>query len=134
MYPARVDLSTPRASQMKIFIVEDSAVLRDRLIMQITRNKNAQIIGTADEAVGAIDQIREVNPDLVVLDIRLRQGNGYQVLKAIKTVGKPPIVLVLTNFPYPQYRQIFLSSGADYFFDKSTEFDRALDVLKQLTA
>lgn len=117
---------------MKIFIVEDSAVLRDRLMLQIARKKNANVVGTADDASGAIEQIQRLNPDLVILDIRLRQGNGYQVLKAIKTRGKPPIIVVLTNFPYPQYREIFLANGAEYFFDKSTEFDNAMDCLTKL--
>ena len=117
---------------MKIFLVEDSAVLRDRLMSQLARQENAQVIGSADDATGAIEQIQRLNPDLVILDIRLRQGNGYQVLKAIKTHGKPPTIVVLTNFPYPQYRQVFLANGAEFFFDKSTEFDSAMDCLSKL--
>lgn len=117
---------------MKIFIVEDSAVLRDRLMLQLARKKNAEVIGSADDASSAIEQIQRLCPDLVILDIRLRQGNGYQVLKAIKSRGKPPTILVLTNFPYPQYREIFLANGAEYFFDKSTEFDSAMDCLTKL--
>lgn len=117
---------------MRIFLVEDSAVLRDRLMLQLAHKRNAEVIGSADDATGAIEQIQRLNPDLVILDIRLRQGNGYQVLKSIKTRGKPPTILVLTNFPYPQYREVFLANGAEYFFDKSTEFDSAMDCLTRL--
>ena len=117
---------------MKIFLVEDSAVLRDRLMMQLAHKKNAELVGSADDAPGAIEQIQRLCPDLVILDIRLRQGNGYQVLKAIKTPHQAPTILVLTNFPYPQYRDIFLANGAEYFFDKSTEFDNAMDCLTKL--
>ncbi len=117
---------------MRVFVVEDASLLRDRLIRQIDAVDGLDIVGHADNATDAISQIRASKPDAILLDIRLKQSNGYQVLEAVKTPGQPPVVIVLTNFAYPQYRKKFMDSGADYFFDKSHEFDQAINTLKKL--
>lgn len=116
---------------MRVFVVEDSQSLRERLIKMITAISGVQVVGYAPEAKGAIEQINSIKPDVVLLDIRLTESSGYQVLKSIDKNEKP-IVIVLTNYAFPQYRQKFLEAGADYFFDKSTEFDRVMSVLKDL--
>ena len=117
---------------MRIFLVEDASLLRDRLVRQIDAIDGLDIVGHADNAPEAIEQIRQVKPDAILLDIRLKQSNGFQVLEAVKTPGQPPVVVVLTNFAYPQYRKKFIDAGADYFFDKSHEFDQAINTLKKL--
>jgi len=62
----------------------------------------------------------------------LRGGSGIDVLQDIKQGHAAPIVMILTNFPYPQYRKKCADAGADFFFDKSTEFDKVPEVLKKL--
>ena len=59
-------------------------------------------------------------------------GSGIDVLREIKQNNQTPLVIVLTNYPYPQYRRKCMDAGADFFFDKSTEFDKVTEVLKQL--
>lgn len=117
---------------MKVFLVEDSVLLRERLIQSISGIEGITIIGHADTAESAIQLIEQMRPDAIILDIRLRQGTGLQVLQATKIAGRPPHIIVLTNFPYPQYRKKYLESGADFFFDKSNEFDRIPVVLQEL--
>ena len=56
--------------------------------------------------------------------------NGIDVLKSIKKTDPETIILILTNFPYPQYRDTCMKAGADYFFDKSNEFEKVVDVLQ----
>ena len=69
----------------------------------------------------------------MVLDIQMPRGTGLDVLKNIKHDGGRPIVVVFTNFPYPQYRKRALEFGADYFFDKTTEFEKLRELFGQLT-
>lgn len=116
---------------MNVFVVEDSSLLRERLIRTLTGIEGVEVSGYSDTAEEAIQQIQQVNPDAIILDIRLRQGTGFQVLQAVKVRGKPPLVIVLTNFAYPQYRNKYLDAGADFFFDKSNEFDQVVVVLNQ---
>lgn len=119
---------------MKIFLVEDSGLLRERLLFTLAGIKGLEVCGFSDSAEQAIQLIRQTESDIIILDIRLRQGNGFQVLKAVKKPGQPPTVIVLTNFAYPQYRKKFLEAGADYFFDKSSEFAQVPFVLRELLA
>jgi DNA-binding NarL/FixJ family response regulator len=98
----------------------------------VGRRADVQVVGHAATAQDAVSQIRILNPDVVLLDIRLDQGTGMDVLKQIKLSGQPPAVIVLTNYAYPQYRDRFLANGADYFFDKSEELDLMLQALDSL--
>ena len=117
---------------MKVFIADDSAVLRERLAIMLSDLPGVQIVGQAGEGLQAAKLIRKLKPDVVMLDIRMPGGNGIDVLKNIKKDEPAPTVIMLTAYPYPQYRKKCLEAGADYFFDKSTEFNKVTKVLKQL--
>jgi DNA-binding NarL/FixJ family response regulator len=119
---------------MNLFVVENSNYLRERLTKLVERRKGVRVVGHAATQRDAVEQIRRIHPDVVLLDMRLDQGTGLDVLKQVKTLGKPPVIIVLTNYAYPQYKQRFMENGAEYFFDKSADLDRmlqALDLLAQ---
>ena len=117
---------------MKVFIVDDSALVRERLIDMISEHPGIEITGQAENAQESINSIRKLKPDAVILDIRMPGGNGIEVLKNIKKNSSGPTTIILTNYPYPQYRKKCIEAGADYFFDKSTEFHKIIEVLKKL--
>ncbi len=116
---------------MKIFIVEDSEVVRERLKSMLTEVPEVEIIGEAETRTEAIELITKFKPEVVILDIRLAEGSGIDVLHNIKKEEPAPLVIVLTNYPYPQYKEKCLKAGADYFFDKSSEFNKIVDVLEK---
>lgn len=116
---------------MKVFIVDDSKVVRERLINMISELPEIKIAGQAKNGREAIKYIRKIKPDVVILDIRLPGGNGIEVLKNIKKDKKSPLVIILTNYPTSQYRKKCMDEGADFFFDKSTEFNKIIGVLKK---
>lgn len=113
-------------------MVENSGPIRERLTRVISGLRGVHVVGYAGSASEAISGIQEAKPDVVTLDILLDQGTGYDVLEKVKSPSAPPVVIVLTNFPYPQYRTKYIQGGADYFFDKSTELDSVVGVLKKL--
>ena len=117
---------------MKIFIADDSAPIRERLKIMISEIPGAEIIGEAEDGVRAIADIKELTPDIVILDIRMAGENGINVLKAIKKERQPPIVMMLTSYPYPQYRLKCMELGADYFFKKGTESEKVKKVIEKL--
>jgi DNA-binding NarL/FixJ family response regulator len=117
---------------MKIFIADDSAVVRERLKEMLSEIPEVKIIGQAEDGLQATNLIEELNPDVVVLDIRMPRGNGIDVLEKIKKNNPALIVIMLTNYPYPQYRKKCMKAGADYFFDKSSEFEKVTEVLEKL--
>ena len=115
-----------------VFIVDDSPIVRERLATFLSELPNVEVVGQADIAFEAIDSIRKLRPSVVVLDISMPGGSGMQVLESIKQDRPETMVIVLTNFAHDHYRQKCLELGADYFFDKSTEFERVTEVLRQL--
>jgi len=117
---------------MKIFVVDDSAEVRKRLIALLSEIQGIEFLGQAEDSLEATILIREFKPDAVILDICMPGISGINVLQSIKRNGEGPIVIMLTNYPYPQYRKKCLEAGAEFFFDKSTEFHRVTEVLEQL--
>jgi len=117
---------------MKVFIVDDSSVVRDRLRVMLSEIKEVEIFGEAENAAEALKLLKNFSPDLMVLDIRLKEGNGFDLLKAIKQSHPDLKVIMLTNFPYSQYRERALEMGADHFFDKSIDFEKVIKVIKEL--
>ncbi len=117
---------------MNVFLVDDSLVIRQRLKRMLSEVKEVKVIGEAGAAQEATDAILEQKPDVVLLDIHLLGGSGIDVLQNLKKARPAPAVIILTNYPYPQYRQKCLKAGADFFFVKSREFDQVVPALRQL--
>lgn len=118
---------------MKVLIVDDSAIIRDSLKDMLSEITELENISQAEDPIGAISSFQKLNHEVVILDIRMPSGSGIDVLQTIKKAANPPLVIVLTNYPYPQYRKKYIDAGADFFFDKSTEFDKVIEVLKPLS-
>ena len=118
---------------MKVFIADDSQVLRERLYEMLSELPEVEIMGYAQDVPEALTSIKTLKPDVVILDIRMPGGSGVDVLQEIKKDKQTPMVIVLTNYPYPQYRKKCMEMGADFFFDKSAEFEKVTAIFKQLT-
>ncbi len=118
-----------RNVRKKVFIVDDSPVVRERLATLLSDLPSVEIVGQAEIAFEAISATRRLKPDVMLLDISMPGGSGIHVLEMVKQERPAPLVIMLTNFAHEQYRQKCLQLGADYFFDKSTEFEKVLSVL-----
>jgi DNA-binding NarL/FixJ family response regulator len=77
--------------------------------------------------------LQEIKPDAVILDLQMPGGTGLDVLRAIRKDHPYLFVLICTNHPYSQYRQECLSAGADFFLDKSSEFEKIPAILRELS-
>lgn len=119
---------------VRVYVVEDSPLVFERLQESI-EEVGATVVGHADDAPSAVDEIDALRPDAVVVDIALREGTGLHVLKEIDELPEEerPLRIVLTNFNRPWYRNAAKRLGAAYFFDKSCEVPQMLDVLRALS-
>jgi DNA-binding NarL/FixJ family response regulator len=117
---------------LKVLIADDSSLLRERIGEMISEIEGVELIGQAGDAQAALEAIRRLKPHVAILDIRMPKGSGIRVLAQVKGEPSPPIVIMFTAFPYPQYRQKCLEAGADYFFDKASEFERLAGLLETL--
>ena len=120
----------PRVS--RVFLVEDSAIIRERLLQLLAGLDGVTVVGGADNAVDAIAGIVAAAPDVVVLDIKLKNGSGIDVLKRIKKRLPSVTVIMLTNYATSEYRRTCLDAGAEYFLDKTNEFENLRGILHGL--
>jgi two-component system response regulator DevR len=118
---------------MRILIAEDSAAVRNRLVAEITRIKRARIVGSTGDGTLVLGMMRDLKPDLVVLDLQLSRGSGMEVIRAVRRDRMPATIMVLTNFATAYHYELCRKLGAGYFFDKITEIDEAFAVIRELS-
>jgi len=109
---------------MRIFIVEDSKDVRERLGYMLSEIPEVELVGYAEDELGAIKRIGELLPDVVTLDLSLHPESGISVLKYIKKYHVATRVIVLTNYTDRFYADSCKKAGADFFFDKILQFSR----------
>jgi DNA-binding NarL/FixJ family response regulator len=117
---------------LKVLLAEDSQAIRERLVQSFESLSNVVVVGAYEDPDAAIAGIQQHQPDVVLLDIRLRNGSGMRVLQYTVHSYPSTKIAVLSNFTEPQYRSACFKNGAHYFFDKSNEFEKVPELLKQL--
>ena len=123
---------TPDALPLRVFLVEDSPSVRDRLIDFLSDPGRVDVIGFADTEIEAVRQLWAEPIDVAIVDLNLREGTGMGVIESLRARKSVPVptIVVLTNYAFPEFEVACRERGADYFFDKSTQFG-ALKVLLQ---
>ncbi|BAL26471.1 PleD family two-component system response regulator [Azoarcus sp. KH32C] len=114
---------------MKLLIVEDSKPVSKRLQHAFGRLPALET-EIADTLRQALERFRLCQPQLVLLDIELPDGNGIELLQTIKRERPATWVLMFSN--HEIYRQRCKAEGADYFFDKSGEFEVLACIVQSL--
>ncbi len=120
---------------LSVLLVEDSRVLAERLRETLLSVPGVQLAGTVDSEADAVAALHRQPVDVLLLDLHLRQGTGFGVLRAIPTdQPKKPVVIVLTNYDLAEYRRAAAALGAQHFLDKLRDFDRLPSLLQQIEA
>jgi DNA-binding NarL/FixJ family response regulator len=117
---------------MNVIIADDSRLMRERIRETISIFKQVNIVGEAETGSEALEQMDKLEPDLVILDIRMPELNGLEVLKAYRSRNKTTKILMLTNYAYDQYKDRAFENGADFFYSKSDDFDKLLSIVADL--
>src|ERR1035438_8992092 len=126
----RPDMSSRNLS---VLLVEDSRVLAERLRETLLSVPGVQLTGTVDSEADAVAALQRQPVDVVLLDLHLRQGTGFGVLRAIPSDQiKKTVVIVLTNYDLAEYRRAAAALGAKHFLDKLRDFDRLPTLLQQI--
>lgn len=119
---------------MNIFVVEDAAEIRTRLVAMVNRVPGATVAGEAATVREAVDGVLASDADTMLLDLQLKDGSGLEVLAQLKPRRPSLRVIVLTNFVTPQHREASQAAGADVFLDKSQEFGLIPNILREWIA
>ena len=118
---------------MNVLIVDDSQLVAERMEGMLTEiSDDLRVIWHAQSAAEGRQAFRCGKPDVIILDVQMPGGSGIELLPEVKGVTPAPVVIILTNYPFPQYRDRCLEAGADYFFDKSGQFEEVARVLAGL--
>ena len=118
----------PTPAPVRVFVAEDSAPVRRRLDALIAE-AGAESAGHAAEVEPATRGILASRPDLVILDLQLADGTGFDVLRAVRDAAPEIDVYLFTNFAADAYRQLAERLGARGFIDKTREFERVQDLI-----
>ncbi len=109
--------------QIIVLIVEDSPIVTERLMNIINDINDVKFTLQAFNYTEAVTLYKAVKPDVIILDINLPDKNGIEVLKTIRGLGGKEKILVLTNYANDFYKNECMEHGADYFLDKSRDFE-----------
>jgi CheY-like chemotaxis protein len=114
---------------VRVLVVDDSGAIRARLVAMLAEVAGVDALAAsgADEALETIEQWK---PDFVVLDLHMPGKSGLDVLPVIKALPAAPVVVVLTSHPTEHHRRICAANGADFFFDKSRDFARVVELVR----
>ena len=110
---------------LRVFLVEDSPHVRDLLLDFLNVPGEVEIIGYADNEIESVAAILANPVDAVIVDLKLREGSGMAVIEKLRAapLNAQPKIIVFTNHPFPEIRARAMKMGADYFFDKSADYD-----------
>ena len=119
--------------KLRVYLVEDSAIMSP-VLRTLIEATGARIVGNSGAAGTAIEDIKVLRPDVVIVDIGLREGTGFDVLKALFHAKdtEAPIRIVLTSHALEPLRKAAVRLKAAYFFDKSTQIPEMIRVLREM--
>jgi two-component system, NarL family, response regulator DevR len=126
--------------KLRVYIVEDSPIFLKAIENLLADNERIAIVGCASEASLAIREIPRLVPEVVILDFHLTSGTGIDVLKSIKaepiSTERPPspVAIMFSSHAEPAFRRVSMRLGADFFFEKSREFDLLAQFLRSMTS
>ena len=119
---------------MTILLVDDSQVVRERMGDMLSEIPGVDAIYHTQNVADTQKQLEKVTPDIVILDIRLPDGSGFNILQKIKADTPKTVVIMLTNYALEQYRTKAKELRADYFFDKSGGIERITNIIEDLVS
>ncbi len=120
------------AKPIRVVLVDDSAVVRERIAALLTAQPGVEVVGQATEALGGLAFCQALRPDVMILDIGLPGPSGIELLKAIKQQNQAPVVVMLTNHNSQQMRSKCFELGAEFYFYKPDEFEKAIEVCREM--
>jgi len=126
-------MSSAPASERRVLLIEDSAVLTRRLVDLLSEPGRVEVAAQAATQAEAVIRLQEGAFDVLVVDIELAEGNGVAVIRHARQLYPPdgqPLIVVLTNYASDFVRDHCFAAGADYFLDKM----RDIALLKAVVA
>jgi two-component system, OmpR family, response regulator len=130
-HPNVTSESNPEKS-VRVLLVEDSAVLAEILCEALSQLPEVDLVGAVDSETEAFRIIARDRVDLIFLDLQLKQGTGFGILRSLAAMNPAPRSVVLTNHDLPEYQTAAMALGATYFLDKARDFHRLPEIVRAI--
>lgn len=118
---------------IRVALVDDHGIVRQGLRALLTR-PGIEVIGEAENGEEAVELARTLRPDVMLLDIRMKESDGLQALPQIKAVSPRTSVIMLTTYANPGYLARAISGGASGYLSKETDPDQIVRAVQAAAA
>ncbi|HKI56178.1 MAG TPA: response regulator transcription factor [Trueperaceae bacterium] len=119
---------------IRVAIVDDHEVVRVGLASLLEDDADIRVVALAGSATDAIAAVRSSHPDVLVLDVRLPDGNGIDLVAGVKAVSPQTRVLVLTSYTGDDTIAQAVAAGVDGFASKTTDAGSLVRTIRELAA
>ena len=119
---------------IKVFLVDDQALVRSGFRMLIEAEDDLEVVGEAPDGAVAVAELARVPTDVVLMDIRMPRMDGVEATKRLAAAGNPARVLVLTTFDLDEYVFAALKAGASGFLLKDARPEELLSAIRNVAA
>jgi two-component system OmpR family response regulator len=120
------------SDKLRVLLVEDSVLIVDQLRELLKGAPNDLDVAVACTETEALATAESYDPHVVIVDLKLREGTGFGVLRTLCESQERPVLIVLTNYALPQYREFAKLIGADFFLDKASDTAVLTDILNSI--
>jgi len=117
---------------LRVLLVEDSRVLAERLRESLDTLDNVEVVGLVADETSAVAAVLDQRPDVIILDLQLKEGTGFGVMQRLGDMR--PVIIVFTNYMLPEYQRIASSLGVQHFLNKSMDYERLPQLLQEIGA
>ncbi len=126
--------STEGGTVIRTLIVDDHKIMREGLIQILSETSDICVVGEAANGREALEKIRQVSLDVVLLDISMPEMDGMASIHAIRHEHPKLAVLVLSMYPEEQYAVRFLKAGAAGYLTKASASDELIDAIRKVAS
>lgn len=126
------DESKVKIEKMKVLIVDDSPLIIEKITELLEDIKSITHLISCGTYAHALVLLNELKPDVAILDVNLPDGSGIEMLKYLKSKNSETTVIMCTNQGSDHYRELLIKLGANFFIDKSKDFEKLPSLIASL--
>jgi DNA-binding NarL/FixJ family response regulator len=119
---------------IRVLVVDDQPLVRSGFRMVIEERPDLELVGEATDGVQALELARELEPDVILMDVRMPNLDGVEATRRLVEAGTPARILVLTTFDLDEYVYAAIRAGASGFLLKDVEPADLVDAIRVVAA
>lgn len=117
---------------MKVLLVDDSEMIQERIGYLVENSEAVRKLYKAFNVNEAKSLLSEKKVDVAIIDVRMPDGTGFELLDYLKKEFSDIMTIMITNYPFNQYKAKAKEMGVNYFFSKQNDFELIEPTLQQL--